>query len=29
MPHYTWIVGQTQKQIIAEWKAQGIIPNED
>ena len=29
MPHYTWIVGQTQKQIIAMWKEQGIIPNED
>lgn len=29
MPGFTWIVGQTQKQIIAMWKEQGIIQNED
>ena len=29
MPGFTWIVGQTQKEIIAEWKEQGIIQNED
>ena len=29
MPGFTWIVGQTQKQIIAMWKEQGIIPSED
>ena len=29
MPNFTWIVGQTQKEIIAIWKDQGIIPDED
>jgi hypothetical protein len=29
MPDAKKIIGETQKQIIAEWKKEGIIPNED
>ena len=25
MPRFTWIVGQTQKEILAKWKEEGII----
>ena len=25
MPNFTWIVGQTQKEILAEWKKNGDI----